>query len=68
MTEPQAWMDEFGTVLSAYEADGTGLRKIPLYLRNDILDEVAKEIEKFYPIFGRDTVYSFAAFVRNMKK
>jgi hypothetical protein len=36
--------------------------------RNALLDEVADEIEKFHPAFGKDTVYSFAAFVRNMKK
>ena len=36
--------------------------------RNDVLEEVAKEIEKFNFAFGVDTVHSFAAFVRGMKK
>jgi len=36
--------------------------------RNDVIEEVAKEIDKFTGAFGRDTVQSFAAFVRNMKK
>jgi len=36
--------------------------------RNDTLEEVAREIEQFAGPFGRDTVQSFAAFVRNMKK
>lgn len=36
--------------------------------RNTVIEEVAEEIEKFHPAFGQDTVYSFAAFVRNMKK
>lgn len=36
--------------------------------RNAVLEEVAEEIEKFHPAFGQDTVYSFSAFVRGMKK
>ena len=37
--------------------------------RNDTLEEVAVELEtKFTLSFGRDTVASFAVFVRNMKK
>ncbi len=36
--------------------------------RNDILEEVAQEIEKFTFAFGVDTVHSFAAFVRGMKE
>jgi hypothetical protein len=36
--------------------------------RNDTLEEVAREIEQFAGPFGRDTVQSFAAFVRSMKK
>ena len=37
--------------------------------RNAVLEEVAKELEtKFTGPFGRDTVQSFAVFVRNMKK
>ena len=68
MTEPQAWMDDFGVVLSAGEADGTGLRNIPLYLRNDVIEEVAQEFERFKFAFGADTVHSFTAFVRSMKE
>lgn len=36
--------------------------------RNDILEEVATEIERFTFAFGVDTVHSFAAFVRGMKE
>ena len=36
--------------------------------RNDVIEEVAREIDKFAGAFGRDTVQSFAAFVRGMKK
>ena len=37
--------------------------------RNAVLEEVAKELEtRFTGPFGRDTVQSFAVFVRRMKK
>lgn len=36
--------------------------------RNDVIEEVAKEIEKFTFPFGVNTVDSFAAFVRGMKQ
>ena len=37
--------------------------------RNDAIEEVAKELEtKFTGPFGRDTVQSFATFVRSMKR
>ena len=37
--------------------------------RNDTIEEVAKELEtKFTGPFGRDTVQSFVAFIRSMKK
>jgi len=69
MTKPKAWMEEeSGTVLSADEVDGTGLRNIPLYLRNDVLEEVAQEFERFTFAFGVDTAHSFSAFVRSMKE
>ena len=36
--------------------------------RNAVIEEVAQELDKFAGAFGRDTVQSFAAFVRGMKK
>ena len=37
--------------------------------RNDVLEEAANELErKFNLPFGRDTVASFATFIRGMKK
>ena len=37
--------------------------------RNDVLEEVARELEtKFNLPFGMDTVASFATFIRSMKK
>ena len=36
--------------------------------RNEVIEEVAKELDKFAGAFGRDTVQSFTAYVRNMKK
>ena len=35
--------------------------------RNQVLEEVAKEIEKM-TAFGKDTIQSFTAYVRGMKK
>lgn len=35
--------------------------------RNDIIEEVAQEVEKFTFAFGVDTVNSFAVFVRGLK-
>ena len=36
--------------------------------RNEVIEEVAREIDKFAGAFGRDTVQSFAALVRGLKK
>jgi predicted ThiF/HesA family dinucleotide-utilizing enzyme len=36
-------------------------------IRNDTLEEVAKEIEKM-TVFGKDTIDSFASYIRGMKK
>jgi hypothetical protein len=36
--------------------------------RNEVLEEVAKEMERFTFAFGVDTVASFTAFVRSMKE
>jgi hypothetical protein len=35
--------------------------------RNAVLEEVAKEVEKF-TAFGPDTIGSFAVYIRNLKK
>lgn len=35
--------------------------------RNDVLEEVAKEIEKM-TAFGQDTISSFAVYIRGMKR
>jgi hypothetical protein len=35
--------------------------------RNQVLEEVAKEIEKM-TVFGKDTIYSFTIVIRNMKR
>jgi hypothetical protein len=34
--------------------------------RNQVLEEVAKEIQKF-TVFGKDTIDSFTAYIRDMK-
>ena len=48
---------ELGDRLSRLEAGHT---------RNDVIEEVAKKIEKF-TAFGQDTVQSFAVYIRGMK-
>ena len=48
---------ELGDRLSRLEAGN---------MRNDVIEEVAKEIEKF-TAFGQDTVHSFAVYIRGMK-
>jgi hypothetical protein len=44
------------------------MRYVENNARNEVIEEVAREIDKFAGAFGRDTVQSFAAFVRGMKK
>ena len=39
---------------------------VSLSQRNAVLEEVAKEIEKF-TAFGKDTIGSFSAYIRSMK-
>jgi hypothetical protein len=55
------WQDTQKAVATGV-TDGTAIK-----VRNDILEEVALEIERFTFAFGVDTVQSFAAFVRSMK-
>ena len=59
-TSKEAMLEE--TIRDLSEA----LRKSPS--RNDVLEEVAKEMERFTFAFGVDTVASFTAFVRGMKE
>jgi hypothetical protein len=42
-------------------------RAVIAQVRNQTLEEVAREFEQFTFAFGVDTVQSFAAFVRGMK-
>lgn len=66
------WQDEQKAVATGV-TDGTVMRDLAEALRaatkdrNDVLEEVAVEIENFTFAFGVDTVQSFAAFVRGMK-
>ena len=43
------------------------LQVVQLVQRNDVLEEVAKEFEKM-KAFEKDTMASFAAYVRGMKR
>lgn len=66
------WQDEQKAVATGV-TDGTVMRDLAEALRaatksrNDVLEEVAVEMERFTFAFGVDTVSSFAAFVRGMK-
>ena len=40
--------------------------EIPRKIRNDAIEEVAKEIEKM-TVFGKDTIGSFTVVIRNLK-
>jgi hypothetical protein len=61
--------------IQEYEASGWRKRQVamdkeynynPTNIRNATLEEVAQEIEKM-TAFGKDTIGSFAVFVREMK-
>ena len=73
MKEPE---DEAFDELSRRQGDwglqGSRKHQIMRYVenkeRNNVIEEVAKELDQFAGAFGRDTVQSFAAFVRAMKK
>lgn len=66
------WQDQQKAVARGV-TDGTAMRGLAEALRaatkdrNDVLEEVAQEMERFTFAFGVDTVHSFAAFVRAMK-
>jgi len=43
------------------------INEVSQKIRNDTIEEVAKEIEKM-TVFGRDTIDSFTVYIRSMKK
>ena len=60
-------MDELAIARIAVRELGDRLARIEAgNMRNDVIEEVAKEIEKF-TAFGTDTVQSFAVYIRGMK-
>ena len=51
------------------EAERAFDEQYPIWKRNQVIEEVAVELEtKFTGPFGRDTVASFAAYIRGMKR
>lgn len=60
--EPTAWLNKERDVITF---DNLFPEMTPLYTRNDVLEEVAKEFDKMKSL--GDTAASFATFVRNMK-
>ena len=72
-TEEDEAFDELAKRQGDWGLQGSRKHQIIRYAennaRNDVLEEVAVELErKFNGPFGRDTVASFAAFVRGMKQ
>jgi hypothetical protein len=61
--EPTAWINKERDVITF---DNLFPEMMPLYTRNDVLEEVAKEFEAMRIAFG-DTADSFATYVRDMK-
>ena len=60
-------MDELAIARIAVRELGDRLARIEAgNMRNDVIEEVAKEIERF-TAFGQDTVQSFAVYIRGMK-
>jgi len=57
----QLWREE------AYKQAGHPLPEYLPTVRNDVLEEVAKEIEKMQA-FEKDTMASFAVYIRSMKQ
>ena len=44
------------------------MRYVENNVRNEVIEEVAQHIEKCTLSFGKDTIQSFTAYVRGMKK
>jgi hypothetical protein len=61
--EPTAWINKERDVITF---DNLFPEMTPLYMRNDVLEEVAKEFDAMRIAFG-DTADSFATYVRDMK-
>jgi len=49
------------------EAEEAFDAQYPIWLRNQVIEEVAQHIEKLKG-FGKDTIDSFAIYIREMKK
>jgi|688.fasta_scaffold514629_3 hypothetical protein len=61
--EPTAWLSKERDVITF---DNLFPEMTPLYMRDDVLEEVAKEFDSMRIAFG-DTADSFARYVRDMK-
>jgi len=71
-TEEDEAFDELSRRQGDWGLQGSRKHQILRYVennaRNEVIEEVAKELDKFAGAFGRDTVQSFAAYVRGMKR
>ena len=63
----QTIMEELAVARMLIQELGDRLARLETgHMRNDVIEEVAKEMEKF-AAFGQDTVQSFAVYIRGMK-
>ena len=71
-TEEDEAFDELSRRQGDWGLQGSRKHQIMRYAennaRNEVIEEVAKNIEKCTLSFGKDTIESFTVYVRNMKK
>jgi hypothetical protein len=71
-TEEDEAFDELAKRQGDWGLQGSRKHQILRYVENDarnnVIEEVAQHIEKCSLAFGKDTIQSFAAYIRSMKK
>jgi len=71
-TEEDEAFDELAKRQGDWGLQGSRKHQILRYVENDarnnVIEEVAQHIEKCTLAFGKDTIQSFAVYVRGMKK
>jgi len=71
-TEEDEAFDDLAKRQGDWGLQGSRKHQIMRYVenkeRNEVIEEVAQNIEKCTLAFGKDTIQSFTAYVRGMKK
>ena len=72
MTEEDEAFEDLAKRQGGWGMQGSRKHQIIRYAenndRNEVIEEVAQHIENCTLAFGKDTIQSFTAYVRNMKK